>query len=103
MRILGGIVVLQVTRSAAQEDAHPQPPFTIIYSRLLGEEKREKRNVIRRGRLLDPDGTKGAKPQNAAMKESPVLPSGEARFDLSLRCPCRANNGDAAVIRRSYV
>lgn len=49
MRILGGIVVLQVTRSAAQEDAHPQPAFTIIYSRLLGEERREKRNVIRRG------------------------------------------------------
>lgn len=104
MRILGGIVVLQVTRSAAQEDAHPQPPFTIIYSRLLGEERREKRNVIRRGRLLNPDGTKGAKPQSAAMRKSRrVLPSGEARFDLSLRCPCRANNGDAAVIRRSYV
>lgn len=35
MWILGGIVVLQVTGSTEREDAHPQPPFTIIYSRLL--------------------------------------------------------------------
>lgn len=39
MQILGGIVVLQVTESAA----HPQPPFTIIYSRLPREERREER------------------------------------------------------------
>lgn len=70
MRILGGIVVLQVTRSAAQEDAHPRPPFTIIYSRLLGGERREKRKVTRRGRLLNPDETKGAKLRSVAMRKS---------------------------------
>lgn len=81
MRILGGIVVLQVTRSAAQEDAHPQPPFTIIYSRLLGEERREKRNVTRRGRLLNPDETKGGKTAKCGDEnESPELPRPDSIF-----------------------
>lgn len=43
MWILGDIVVLQVTGSAEREDAHPQPPFTIIYSRLLQYGQREKK------------------------------------------------------------
>lgn len=42
MWILGGIVVLQVTASAEREDAHPQQPFTIIYSHLPKYGKREK-------------------------------------------------------------
>ncbi len=48
MWILGGIVVLQVTGSAERGDAHPQQPFTIIYSRLLKYER--KRKSVRGGR-----------------------------------------------------
>lgn len=51
MWILGGIVVLQVTASAEREDAHPQQPFTIIYSHLpkYGKREREKKERKREG------------------------------------------------------
>lgn len=42
MWILGGIVVLQVTASTKRGDAHPQQPFTIIYSSLLKCRKRRR-------------------------------------------------------------
>lgn len=46
MWILGGIVVLQVTASAERGDAHPQQPFTIIYSRLVEYETGEKEDNL---------------------------------------------------------
>lgn len=53
MWILGGIVVLQVTGSAERGDAHPQQPFTIIYSRLLKVWKERERGGERKCELRE--------------------------------------------------
>lgn len=64
-----------------RDDAHPQPPFTIIYSHLCGEERREERNANGKVQLLNPDEEKGAELQNAVMRNSRRAATRASIFD----------------------
>lgn len=104
MRILGGNSCIT---SHQELRAGRRPPSAGVYNNLqpfTQRRKAGKEECDQKGATAQPRRDKGGKTAKCGNeKEAPALAGGEARFELSLRRPCRANNGDAAVIRRSYV